>query len=252
MTERSAGRIVGYALGTGLFTFAVYYIAAVLRGPDVEYISWNPVHAAVLTVLGLAAGAAWGSRKALEGWRTLEVILVAVLALVFGLLFLGWAFVWDLAKPLNAILPGARDLVYGFWFIAAILGAYIVRKPGAALATETLAAAAEFLAGGEWGLTLLLSGLVQGGMAELVFALTGYRRYDLPTLMLAGAAAGVGSLVVDYLFWYSDKTLGVLAIMLVARLISGALLSGWLGKAIADALHNAGALGSFAIAREEA
>ncbi len=251
MTERSAGRIVAFSLGTGLFTLVVYYIAAVLRGPDVEYIAWNPVHAAVLTVLGLAAGAAWGSRRALEGWRTLEVILVAVLALVFGLLFLGWAFIWDLAKPLNAIIPGARDLVYGFWFIAAIIGAYIVRKPGAALAAETLAAAAEFLAGGEWGLTLLLSGLVQGGMAELVFAFTGYRRYDLPTLMIAGAAAGVGSLVVDYLFWYSDKPVSVLAIMLVARLISGAVLSGWLGKTITDALYRAGALGSFAIAREE-
>ncbi len=252
MTEGRVGRIVGYALGTGLFALLVYYVAAVVRGPEVEYIAWNPVHAAVVTVLGLAAGAAWGSRRALEGWRTVEVILVANLALVFGLLFLGWAVVWDAAAFLNAYLPGARDLVYGFWFIAGILGPYIVRKPGAALATETLAAAAEFLAGGEWGLTLLLSGLVQGGMSELVCALTGYRRYDLPTLMAAGAAAGVGSLVVDYLFWYSDKALWVLAVMLVARLISGAVLGGWLAKAIGDALLRAGALNAFAIAREEA
>lgn len=250
MTQ-SASRVLGRALLVGAFTLAVYYIAAVLRGPDVEYIAWNPVHAAVLTVLGLAAGAAWGSRAALERWRTLEVILVANLALVFGLLFLGWGVIWDAAKALEAILPGLRDLTYGFWFVAAILGAYIVRKPGAALAAETLAALAEFLAGSQWGFTLLISGLVQGGMAELVFALTGYRRYDLPTLMLAGAAAGVGSLVVDYLFWYSDKTLGVLAVMLVARLISGAVLAGWLGKAIGDGLERAGALNAFAIGQTE-
>ncbi len=247
----SASRVLGRALLVGAFTLVVYYIAAVLRGPDVEYIAWNPVHAAVLTVLGLAAGAAWGSRAALERWRTLEVILVANLALVFGLLFLGWGVIWDAAKALEAILPGLRDLTYGFWFVAAILGAYIVRKPGAALAAETLAALAEFLAGSQWGFTLLISGLVQGGMAELVFALTGYRRYDLPTLMLAGAAAGVGSLVVDYLFWYSDKTLGVLAVMLVARLISGAVLAGWLGKAIGDGLERAGALNAFAIGQTE-
>ncbi len=250
MTQ-SASRVLGRALLVGAFTLVVYYIAAVLRGPDVEYIAWNPVHAAVLTVLGLAAGAAWGSRAALERWRTLEVILVANLALVFGLLFLGWGVIWDAAKALEAILPGLRDLTYGFWFVAAILGAYIVRKPGAALAAETLAALAEFLAGSQWGFTLLISGLVQGGMAELVFALTGYRRYDLPTLMLAGAAAGVGSLVVDYLFWYSDKTLGVLAVMLVARLISGAVLAGWLGKAIGDGLERAGALNAFAIGQTE-
>ncbi len=248
----SATRVVTRAVLVGAFTLAVYYFAAAVRGPEVEYIAWNPVHAAVLTVLGLAAGAAWGTRAGLERWRTLEVLLVANLALVFGLLFLGWAVVWDAAKILEGFLPGLRDLSYGFWFIAAILGAYIVRKPGAALAAETLAALAEFLAGSQWGFTLLISGLVQGGMAELVFALTGYRRYDLPTLMAAGAAAGVGSLVVDYLFWYSDKTLGVLAIMLVARMISGAVLAGWLGKAIGDALDRAGALDSFAIARDEA
>jgi len=41
----------------------------------------------------------------------------------------------------NVILPGLRDLVYGFWFLAAVVAAYIVRKPGAALAAETLARA---------------------------------------------------------------------------------------------------------------
>jgi energy-coupling factor transport system substrate-specific component len=99
---------------------------------------------------------------------------------------------------------------------------------------------------------LLISGLVQGGMAEVVFAATGYKKYNLTTLMLAGAAAGAGSLVVDYMFWYSNLQVGVLAAMLVARLISGAVLSGWLGKAIADGLYRAGALNSFAIARDEA
>ena len=251
MQEKQTVRTLFYALIGGAVTLLVYYFAAVVRGPEVEYIQWNTVHALVLTVLGLAAGAAWGSRQALERWKTLEVILVANLALVFGLLFLGWGFVWKAAKPLNTIVPGTRDLVYGFWFIASIVAAYIIRKPGAALAAETLAALAEFLAGGEWGLTLLISGIVQGGMAEIVFAATGYKRYSLGVLMLAGAAAGVGSLVVDYMFWYYDLSLGVLAVMLVARIISGAVLSGWLGKAIADGLYRAGALGAFAIAREE-
>ncbi|HEY57857.1 MAG TPA: thiamine permease [Anaerolineae bacterium] len=251
MEGKSAVRTLLHALIGGAVTLLVYYLAAVVRGPEVEYIQWNTTHALVLTVLGLAAGAAWGSRQALERWKTLEVILVANLALVFGLLFLGWGFVWKVAKPLNTLFPGTRDLVYGFWFIASIVAAYIIRKPGTALAAETLAALAEFLAGGEWGLTLLISGIVQGGMAEIVFAATGYKRYDLPTLMLAGAAAGIGSLVVDYMFWYYDLSLNVLAIMLVARLISGAVLSGWLGKAIGDGLYRAGALGSFAIAREE-
>lgn len=246
MAERNALRVVTRALGLGILALVVYYLSTTF----IEDFAWNSVHALVLFVFGLVGGAAWGSHQALEGWRNLEIILVATLGLVFGLLFMVWAVIWNLAEGLNSLFPGAQDILYGFWFIAAVVGAYIIRKPGAAITAETLAAAAEFLTGSEWGLTLILSGLVQGGMAELIFAFTGYRRYDLPTLMVAGAAAGLGSLVVDYLFWYSDKPLGILAVMLVLRLISGAVLSGWLGKVIADGLYQAGALNAFAIARE--
>jgi energy-coupling factor transport system substrate-specific component len=248
---RGTSRILVFGISAGLITLALYILAAVVRGPDVDFIQWNPIHAVVLTAFGLAGGAAWGSRRALERWKTLEVILAANLALVFGLLFLGWAFVWEFVKPLDTVLPGSRDLFYGFWFIASIVAAYIIRKPGAALAAETLAALAEFLAGGEWGLTILISGLIQGAMAELVFAAFGYKRFDLPVLAIAGAAAGFGSMVVDYFFWYSTLSVTVLAVMLIARLISGMVLAGWLGKAIGDGLERAGALGSFRISYQE-
>lgn len=246
-------RILIYGLMVGAVTLGAYYLAAVVRGPDVEGIvrAWSTPAAIVLTVLGLAAGAAWGSRKEFERWKTLEVILAGNLAVVFGLLFLGWNLFWSVLKPLESVLPGLQDIFYGFWFLAAIVVPYIVRKPGAAIAAETLAALAEFLAGGQWGITTLISGLVQGGMAEIVFAATGYRNWSLPVLALAGAAAGVGSLAVDYTFWYSTLDPRVLAIRLVMRLISGAV-AGWFGKAIVDGLTRAGALGSFAVAREKA
>ncbi len=243
-------RTLVYALVVGAATLLIYYVAAVIRGPKVEYVSWNATVAAVLTVMGLASGAAWGIGGELKSWKTRDAILVANLALVFGLLFLGWSMVWDLVKPLNALLPGSRDLVYGFWFLAGLVAPYIIRRPGAAVVAETLAALAEWLAGSQWGFTLLISGLIQGGMAEIVFAAYGYKKYSLDTLMVAGAAAGVGSLVVDYFFWYSNLKPGVLLIMLVARLISGAILGGWLAKAIADGLVRSGALGNFPVARE--
>ncbi len=243
-------RTLVYAVAVGAFTLLVYYIAAVIRGPKVEYVSWSPTVAAVLTIMGLAAGAAWGVGGELRTWKTRDAVLVANLALAFGLLFLGWAMVWDLVKPLNAILPGIQDLSYGFWFLAGLVAPYIIRKPGAAVVAETIAALAEWLAGSQWGFTLLISGLIQGGMAEIVFAAYGYQRYELDTLMLAGAASGVGSLVVDYFFWYSDKTPLVLTIMLIARLISGAVLGGWLAKVISDGLVRSGALGNFPVARE--
>jgi energy-coupling factor transport system substrate-specific component len=220
---KSSTRTVLFAVVIGALTLVIYYLAAVVRGPEAE----------------------------LARWKTVDAILTANLALVFGLLFLGWGItIWKLVSipPLKA--SGLRDLFYGFWFIAAIVVPYIIRKPGAAVAAETLAAAAEWLAGGEWGLTLLISGLVQGGAAELIFAATGWTNYRLPVLMLAGAAAGVGSFVVDYLFWYSTLAPGVLAVMFVARFISGGILSGWLGKALSDALAGTGVLASFPLGRE--
>ena len=182
-------------------------------------------------------------------WNTREIILAANMGLVFGILFMGWNIIWEFARPLK--VSGLRDLFYGFWFIAGIVVPYIVRKPGAALAGEVLAALAEMLAGGQWGATLLLSGLVQGGASELIFAATGWRSYRLPVLMAAGAAAGVGSFVVDYFLWYSTLAPAVLAVMFVARLISGAILAGWLGKALTDALARTGVLSGYAIGREK-
>ncbi|HID84123.1 MAG TPA: hypothetical protein EYP54_03245, partial [Anaerolineales bacterium] len=64
MEGKSAVRTLLHALIGGAVTLLVYYLAAVVRGPEVEYIQWNTTHALVLTVLGLAAGAAWGSRQA--------------------------------------------------------------------------------------------------------------------------------------------------------------------------------------------
>jgi len=187
-----------------------------------------------------------------KGWRwnTREIILAANLGLVFGILFMGWNIIWGFARPLKA--TGLRDLFYGFWFISGIVVPYIIRKPGAAVAGEVLAALAEMLAGGEWGATLLISGLAQGGASELVFAATGYRRWSLPVLALAGIAAGIGSFVVDYVIEYYTLARGVLAVMFVARMISGAVLAGWLGKALTDALVNTGVLSGYAIGRAKA
>lgn len=181
-------------------------------------------------------------------WKTRDIILTANLGLVFGVLFLGWNIVWKLAKPLEA--SGLQELLIGFWFIAGIVVPYIVRKPGAALAAEVLAALAEMLAGGEWGATLLLSGIIQGGAMELVFAATGWKNYSLPVLIAAGVAAGAASSVLDYFLWYSTLAPAVLAVMFVCRLISGAVLAGWLGKTLTDALARTGVLSSYAIGRE--
>ena len=81
--------------------------------------------------------------------------------------------------------------------IPAVLGMLIIRKPGAALFCETVAATGELIMGSQYGASVLFSGFVQGLGAEIMFALVLYkkfsvpalyRKFNLPVALLAGAA----------------------------------------------------------------
>jgi len=250
--KRSGVAIAIWAVVLGVATVVVYWLSA--QGES-AWVSWNVVTAIVLGAIAVASGAAIGSSREVGRWTTWESILTAALAGAVGVVFWAWGLtVWKLLEVVKSAIPGygraIRDLFYGAWFLAAILIPYIVRRPGAAVAGEVVAAIISALLGAEWGLTVLISGLVQGGLAEVVFALRGYRHYDLATLMVAAAAAALGSWVVDYAFWYSTLEVHILILMLVARIISAAVLSGLLGKVIGDALADTGVLDNTALGRE--
>jgi len=178
-----------------------------------------------------------GSRR----WRQREIVITATLGIVFGVLYLAWVQLWVVAQALLG--PLALDILFGFWCAGSVTAAYIIRKPGAALATELIAALAEVLAGNPSGLLLMLTGLVQGLGAELPFALTGWRNYRLPVLLASGASAALFSFVYTWIrFSYGTLSPSLLLIMFVLRLVSGALLAGWLGRRIAEALYPTGVL----------
>ncbi len=181
-----------------------------------------------------------------SSWTLRETLIVAMLGTVFAVLYLGWVQVWLVAQAAFGSLT--MDVVMGFWFIASIVAAAIVRKPGVALASEVLAAAVQILLGSPAGLLLLVTGLVQGAGAELVFAATRWRRYDLPVLMAAGIGAAVFSFAYTWIrFDYGALQPTVLAAMFVLRCASGALLGGWLGSIVVEALYRTGALSGLAI-----
>jgi energy-coupling factor transport system permease protein len=174
-------------------------------------------------------------------WSQREIVIVATLGIVFGVLYLAWVQLWLAAEA--AIGPLALDILFGFWCAGAVTAAYIIRKPFAALATEVIAALAEVLVGNPAGLILLLTGLVQGAGVELPFAVTGWRNYRLPVLLASGASAAVFSFVYTWIrFSYGTLTPALLLAMFLLRLASGVLLAGWLGRRIADGLYPTGVL----------
>ena len=80
----------------------------------------------------------------------------------------------------------------------AVLAPLIVRKPGAAVFAEMVAAGVSALMGSPWGPDVLLSGFVQGAAAELVFAMTLYRRWSLPVLTVAAIASAAAAWIHDW------------------------------------------------------
>lgn len=186
---------------------------------------------------------------ATSGWSLKEIVVLTALGAAFAPLYIVWIQVWGVATGLFG--PIGLDAIYGFWFIASPLCAYIFRKRGAALFGEWIAAVVQIPLGSPSGALLILSGLVQGLGGELPFALTRYRRFGTTTLMLSGMGAALASFIYTWLsFGYSQFAPGLLAVMLVVRLASGAVLAGLLGKAIGDGLAATGVLASFPLGLE--
>lgn len=179
-------------------------------------------------------------------WTQREILIVAVLGTVFAVLYLGWVQVWLIAQAFFG--PVTMDVVMGFWFIVSIIAAAIIRKPGAALFSEMLAAGIQILLGSPAGLILLLTGFVQGAGAEAVFAATRWKRYTLPVLIAAGVGAAVFSFIYTWIrFNYGALAPGLLVLMFTLRCLSGALLAGILGHLIVEALYKTGVLSGLPI-----
>ncbi|MEC5293535.1 ECF transporter S component [Aurantimonas sp. C2-6-R+9] len=176
-----------------------------------------------------------------SAWTLRETLIVAVLGAVFAVLYLGWVQLWLIAQAVFGAI--SMDVFMGFWFIASIVAAAIIRKPGVAFGAEVLAAAVQVLLGSPAGLLLIVTGMVQGAGAELVFALTRWRNYSLPVLMAAGIGAAVFSFVYTWIrFDYAALAPGLIVVMFVIRCLSGALLGGLLGYYVVEALYRTGVL----------
>lgn len=187
-------------------------------------------------------------------WRVVDIVVASVIGVATGLLFLFWnnvGYAWFSAA--DALTPGLGGVAVGIWLIGGVLGGLIVRKPGAALFVELLAAIVSALIGNQWGIETIYSGLAQGLGAELVFALLAYRRFGLLPAMLAGAAAGAAAWTLElFVSGNLAKSAEFLGLYFATVVVSGALLAGLLGWLIVRGLAATGALSRFAAGQDVA
>jgi energy-coupling factor transport system substrate-specific component len=185
--------------------------------------------------------------RPLMGWRGVDLITAAMLAVAFGVMFWGFdTFIYPVLNTATAGFPPAGELMLGVWLVPAVVAALVIRRPGAALFTELVAANIELYLGNKWGAAVLLSALLQGLGVELALVLFRHRRFGVVVAVLAGVLAAVFEIVFyEWHAYVAEYSTAWKVIYLGCRAVSGAVVAGVGGWALVRGLAGTGALNAF-------
>ncbi len=192
-------------------------------------------------------------RELFSSWRTIDIASAAMIGVVFGVVYWGWAAAYTaLSTPLTNALGPSIGLLGGPWFLAGVVGGLVVRRPGAALFAELLAAAVEALLGNEWGWSTLISGVLQGLGVEIVLALVLFRYFGWVVAAGGGALAAVLEMGYEWNAYWQANPLWFKLSYLGFLMLSGAVVAGIGGWLLTRALSATGAIDALPAGRESA
>jgi energy-coupling factor transport system substrate-specific component len=180
-----------------------------------------------------------------KNWRVVDIVVASVVGVASGVIFWAWGLLYGPASAVLDVTPGFAALLGGGWLFAGVLGALIVRQPGAALFTELVAAIVSALLGSAWGFGTLESGFVQGIGAEIVFALFLYANWRVYVAVLAGALSGLFMALNDVFYWAVGTDSTYQLTYVICGVISGAVVAGLVPYWAVNGLARAGALSRF-------
>ncbi|MER7082303.1 energy-coupling factor transport system substrate-specific component [Saccharopolyspora kobensis] len=191
------------------------------------------------------------ARDAAFRYRTIDFVTVAMLGVAIGVAFWGWAQLYQVLSTLSAFaFPPSSGLFGGAWLLGGVIGGLVVRKPGAALLTEVVAASVEALLGNSWGLSTVISGTIQGFGVELVLAVFLWKRFGPLVAALAAAVAAAFESFYEWQVYYTDWALPYQLAHLGFFVVSGVVIAGFGGWALVRGLAATGALDAFGAGRE--
>ena len=181
-------------------------------------------------------------------WRVSEIVIAAVISVACAVIFWIWVIaVSPATKTALVAAPELRPLIGGAWLLGGTLGGLLIRKPGAALFCEIVAAFISVLFdGGAWSGEILLAGLIQGIGAEVAFAIFGYRRWNATIAIFAGALCGLFMGGNEIFIYYPDMEPVKAIIYVASSVISGGVIAGFLAWILVKNLAKTGVLSSLA------
>lgn len=189
-----------------------------------------------------------GSWFPFRGFTTLDLVLIAVLGVVFGILNTPFGILFQF---LQTTFGPAGQALFAPWAIGMVLTAAIVRKPGAALLGGIINGLFQLLSGNPagvvnlgWGVALGLG--VEVGVA-LYFMLTRSRGwFPLGAALLAGGIACFFSYAVSAVVYnYASAGVPLMVGSWIAQGLAGAIQSGLVAYLLAEGLRRSGLLKTF-------
>ncbi|MBT1172712.1 ECF transporter S component [Bifidobacterium sp. MA2] len=163
-------------------------------------------------------------------WRPLDIAVGATLGVACGVIFWGFNFAYmPISSVLGAVLPGLASVTHAMWYFSGTLALLVLRKPGAAMYVNVVGTLVETVIGSQFGIGFVfVSALLQGLFAEIPFALTRYRRFNLPISIASGLLVALEYGL--YLLFFRYQGVSIVSprgiVHLISELTGGALLSG--------------------------
>lgn len=184
-----------------------------------------------------------------QGLTLSDILVTVLIAVIFAVIYNIWWIAYYTVQPIGLHID---QLMYGMWFAAAVVAYLIIPKMGIALIAEFAAGTGETIVMGRFDIPTIIYAILQGLACEIVFAIFKYKSRTFMVSLLAGMAAALISFPVDWYYGYlNEVATWNLILLIVFRLISGAILAGVFPYFLVKALDKTGVTKLFRPASKE-
>lgn len=174
-----------------------------------------------------------------QPFGTRDIVIIAALAAVSGVVYTGIGQVWLAASSAFGPLGGS---LIGLFQFGHVLAYALLRKPGVMFATSVLSTVVQALIGDPTGIMVIGWGVTHGIAAEIVVLLW---RYRSASFWVLGTSAGIGAVAGQFFsYWLYgwQQAMWLFFASLPIVLIASAVESGGLAYLVARRVEKSGIL----------